>query len=97
MKGCQSSAANPAILEKISSGGGKKGRNTRSYPNLASKFCRCIKYVRKTVHMRGKNQSRRAKESAAIGICTKSVIQKRGRTLKRFKCTPKPSLQTQHI
>ena len=62
---------------------------------LASKFCRCIKQVRKTVRVRGKNQTRNAKESAAIGICTTSILQRRGRTLKRFKCSPQPILQTQ--
>jgi hypothetical protein len=81
-------AMNPAFLEQGFSGGGYSSK-------LASKFCRCIKKVRKTVRLRGKNKSRKAKESAAIGICTKSVVQKRGRTLKRFKCAPKPSLQTQ--
>jgi hypothetical protein len=81
-------AMNPAFLEQGFSGGGYSSK-------LASKFCRCIKKVRKTVRVRGKNKSRKAKESAAIGICTISVVQKRGRTLKRFKCAPKPSLQTQ--
>ena len=62
---------------------------------LANKFCRCIKQVRKSVRVRGKAKTKRAKESAAIGICTKSVLQTRGRTLKRFKCTPTPVLKTQ--
>jgi hypothetical protein len=83
-------AMNPAFLDQEFSGGGHSSK-------LASKFCRCIKHVRKTVRVRGKNKSRKAKESAAIGICTKSVVQKRGRTLKRFKCAPKPSLQTQKV
>lgn len=62
---------------------------------LANTFCRCIKQVRRTVKARGRNQSRKAKESAAIGICVKSVLGKRGRTLKKFKCQKKPKLQTQ--
>jgi hypothetical protein len=62
---------------------------------LAEKFCRCIKQVRQTVKARGKNQSRRAKESAAIGICVRSVLGKRGKTLKKFSCKKKPKLQTQ--
>ncbi len=62
---------------------------------LAEKFCSCIKKVRKTVKARGKSQSRRAKESAAIGICVRSVLGKRGRTLKKFTCRKKPKLQTQ--
>lgn len=63
---------------------------------LGSEFCRCIKKVRKTVKVRqGQNKSLKGKEKAAIGICVKSVIQSRGKTLKRFKCTPKPYLLTQ--
>jgi hypothetical protein len=47
---------------------------------LSSKFNRCVKSVKKTVKARkGSN-----KESAAIAICTKSVLQKRGRTMKRY-------------
>lgn len=47
---------------------------------LSAKFSRCVKSVRKTVRARkGSN-----KESAAIAICTKSVLQKRGRTIKRY-------------
>lgn len=62
---------------------------------LASKFCSCIKAVRKTVKARGKSQSRKAREQAAIAICTRSVLQTRGRTLRRFSCMPRPTLQTQ--
>ena len=48
---------------------------------LSSKFNRCVKSVKKTVRARkGSN-----KESAAIGICTKSVLHKRGRTIKRYR------------
>lgn len=47
---------------------------------MSSKFSRCVKSVKKTVRARkGSN-----KESAAIAICTKSVLQKRGRTIKRY-------------
>ena len=57
----------------------------------ARKFCRCIKQVKKTVKARkGSN-----KESAAIAICTKSVLQTRGRTLKRVRCRGVPRLETQ--
>jgi|LauGreDrversion4_2_1035121.scaffolds.fasta_scaffold13069_8 hypothetical protein len=59
--------------------------------SISSKFCDCIKKVRKTVKTR-KNST---KEKAAIGICVKSVLQTRGRTLKRFKCKPKETLLTQ--
>ena len=47
---------------------------------ISRKFNRCVKSVKKTVKARrGSN-----KESAAIAICTKSVLQKRGRTMKRY-------------
>lgn len=56
-----------------SSKGGRKS-------TISSKFSRCVKSVRKTVRVRkGSN-----KESAAIGICTKSVLHKRGRTMKSY-------------
>jgi hypothetical protein len=45
-----------------------------------AKFNRCVKSVRKTVKARKGS----TKESAAIGICVKSVLHKRGRTLKRY-------------
>jgi ADP-ribose pyrophosphatase YjhB (NUDIX family) len=64
--------------------------------SMKNDFCRCIKKVRKTVKVRpGQNKTLKGRESAAIGICVKSVIQTRGRTLKKFKCTPKPYLLTQ--
>jgi hypothetical protein len=64
--------------------------------SLGKELCRCIKKVRKTVKLRrGQNKSVKSKEKAAIGICVKSVIQTRGKTLKRFKCRPKPYLLTQ--
>jgi hypothetical protein len=34
------------------------------------------------------------KEQAAIAICTKTVLQSRGRTLKRFSCKKGPKLLT---
>lgn len=63
---------------------------------LAKNFCRCIKKVRKTVKLRSKQQkTRKQKEKAAIGICVKSVLQTRRKTLKRFTCNNKPYLLTQ--
>lgn len=51
---------------------------TRPY---RKKFDTCVKSVRKTVKARrGSN-----KESAAIAICTKSVLQTRGRTMKKYR------------
>ena len=49
----------------------------------SKRFCHCIKSVRKTIKAR-----KGSKESAAIGVCVRSVLQRRGRTLKRFKCGP---------
>ena len=48
---------------------------------ISSKFNRCIKSVRKTV----KPRKRSTKESAAIAICTTSVLHPRGRTLRRYR------------
>jgi len=63
---------------------------------LGKELCRCIKKVRKTVKLRrGQNKSVKSKEKAAIGICVKSVLQTRGKTLKRFKCKSGPYLLTQ--
>ncbi len=63
---------------------------------LAKRFCKCIKRVRKTVRARGvSKQTPQAKESAAIAICTRSVLGSRGRTLRKFKCGTRPVVQTQ--
>ena len=51
---------------------------TRAY---RKKFDRCVKAVRKTVKAR-KGSS---KESVAIAICTKSVLQTRGRTMRKYR------------
>ena len=61
------------------------------------RFCQCIKSVRKTVKLRpGQKKTNANKEAAAIAICVKSVLQTRGRTLKRFRCKEKrPQLITQ--
>ena len=64
--------------------------NLSIYRMLAKKLCACIKNVRKS----GKG-TRKAKESRAIAICVKSVLQTRGRTLKKFKCGKSPKLTTQ--
>jgi hypothetical protein len=70
--------------------------------SLGKELCRCIKKVRTTVKLRrGQNKSVKSKgkgkgkEKAAIGICVKSVLHTRGKTLRRFKCRPKPYLHTQ--
>lgn len=60
----------------------------------ADRFCRCIKSVKKSVKLRsGRGDAQR--ERAAIAICVKSVLQRRGRTLKKFSCRKGPKLQTQ--
>jgi hypothetical protein len=46
------------------------------------RFCSCIKKVEKL----GKN---------SVPICVASILQRRGRTLKKFKCGKKPILITQ--
>lgn len=60
-----------------------------------NRFCRCIKQVKKTVKLR-KGRGDVAREKAAIGICVRSVLQTRGRTLKKFSCR-KHKLQTQPL
>ncbi len=63
---------------------------------LAADFCRCIKKVRKTIKLRpGVKKTAAAKEAAAIGVCVQSVLQTRGKTLKRFSCGKKMMLKTQ--
>ena len=65
----------------------------------ADRFCRCIKAVKKTVKLRAGSMRGKAdalREKAAIAICVKSVLQSRGRTLKKFKCRGKgKTLKTQ--
>lgn len=69
--------------------------------SLAADFCRCIKKVRKSVRLRpGQPKTATAKEAAAIAICVRSVLQTKGRTLKKFTCGvqgTKPVLQTQSL
>ena len=47
---------------------------------LSSKLCRCIKKVDVT------------NEPKSIGICTKSIINRKGFTLKKFTCRGKSTL-----
>jgi hypothetical protein len=70
----------------------------RTNKKLAKSLCSCIKQVRRTVKLRkGSVRGSVGKEQAAIGICVKSVLQTRGKTLRKFKCTGKkgPVLETQ--
>lgn len=58
---------------------------------LRTKFCKCIKAVRKTIKARkGSTQ-----EQAAIAVCVKTMLHRRGRTIKKFKCGKKAMLATQ--
>jgi len=54
--------------------GGKRSQTDR--------FCKCIKSVRKTVKARKGSTA----EGAAIAICTKSVLQRKRRTLRKVRC-----------
>ena len=49
--------------------------------SLVKKFCDCIKKVRKTF-----KPKKGTREQVAIAICTKSVLQTKGKTLKKFSC-----------
>jgi hypothetical protein len=80
------------IQDLVPRAGGGGGRG-KSRSLLSGKLCRCIKRVRKTVKVR--KGSRGGKESAAIGICVRSVLGKRGRTLRKFKCGKKAYVETQ--
>jgi len=48
---------------------------------IATKLCRCIKKVDKT------------NEARAIGICTKTILNRKGFTRGKFKCKGKASIQ----
>jgi hypothetical protein len=72
------------------------------HESLSEKYCGCIKSVRRTVKVRKGNRSGKPsqnKESAAIAICTKAILQSRGRTLRKFNCKRRggPSLKTQNL
>jgi hypothetical protein len=69
-------------LEKLKLSGGMR---------QSTKFCRCIKAVRKTIKARPGS----TKESGAIAVCNVSILGRRGRTLKKFRCGRKPYLKTQ--
>jgi hypothetical protein len=55
-------------------------------------FCRCVKKVKKTLKARPGSTSERgekdriAAEGRAIAICTKSVLQSKGRTIRKVRC-----------
>lgn len=59
------------------------------------RFCRCINSVKKTLKLRKGQRGNVAREKAAIAICVKSVLQTKGRTLKKFSCRKGAKLITQ--
>jgi hypothetical protein len=63
------------IAKSPALGGRRKSRK------LGNKFNRCVKSVRASVRARKGS----TKESAAIAICTKSVLQTQGKTMKRYR------------
>ena len=62
----------------------------------ANHFCDCIKKVRSYIkpikgtkesrHVKHGSRVRGANTSAAIAVCVKSVLQTKGKTLRKFKC-----------
>lgn len=62
---------------------GSKAAGRRKSRKLGKTFTRCVKSVKKTVKARKGS----TKESAAIAICTTSVLHPRGRTIKRYRKT----------
>ncbi len=67
----------------------KSKSRSRTNPKLAAHFCRCIKAVAPKFGGLAKG------ENAAIAICVKSILQSKGRTLKRFRCKEGASITTQ--
>ena len=55
---------------------------------LATKLCRCIKKVEKVNNVN---------EGRAIGICTKTILNRRGLTRGNFKCKNKASIKLKKI
>jgi hypothetical protein len=76
------------IIRRILLPSNQNGGKTRR--SQTARFNRCVKGVRKTIKPRPNS----SKESAAIAICTKSVLQTRGKTLKKYR---KARLRTQKL
>ncbi len=75
--------APPPPKDDLHEGGGQTER-----------FCSCVKKVKKTLKARPGSKDRSAAEGRAIAICTKSVLQTKGRTLRKVRCRDKV-LETQ--
>jgi ribosomal protein L21E len=70
----------------------------------AEEFCSCIKKVKKSLRNQNrknriivKNKKLNNYEKGGIAICVKSVLQSKGRTLKKFHCKKTPMLKTQKL
>jgi len=64
--------------------------------SLTKNFCHCVKKVRKTIKLRrGSPRTKQEKESVAIAVCTKSVLQTRGLTMRKVRCGSSARLLTQ--
>lgn len=58
--------------------------------SLTKDFCHCVKKVRRSIKLRqGQKRTAGSRESAAIAVCVKSVLQTKGLTLKKVRCSPK--------
>lgn len=72
----------PVVEEERAMGKRKKTeRGGFRRKSQTARFDRCVKSVRKTV----KARPRSTKESAAIAICTKTLLHRKGRTLKKYR------------
>ena len=61
---------------------------------IGKRFCKCIKSVRKTIKARNNS----TKEQGAIAVCVKSVLQSKGKTLRKFNCKGrKPKVTSQPL
>ncbi len=64
---------------------------SRTNPKLAAHFCRCVKAVAPKFGGLVKG------EGAAIAICVKSILQTKGKTLKKFRCKEGASISVQRL
>lgn len=67
--------------------------------SLAKEFCSCIKKVKKSLRNQNKKngiyKNLNNYEQGGIAICVKSMLQSKGKTLKKFHCKKTPMLKTQ--
>ena len=70
---------------KLSTNGSYEDVKRKAENILSSKLCRCIKKV-------GSLAISKKNESRAIGICTKTIIDRKGFTRGKFKCKGKRNL-----